>query len=286
LCAVGFQVFSVIGAAGAALMVLYAFGDWVLLSLVAILLLGVLWSARVALPRYLDELKLVLNLGTVKEGERIIYQGIPWRVEAVGFHAELANPELSGGRIRLPLREAMLLKSRPYGPEERWFPCRKGDWVVLSDATLGVVETQTPEVVELSLLGGSRKTYLVAEFLRQNPTNLAFGFRLSLTCRIDFRHQHESTQIIPGLLRERLFEELQGAGYAVKLETLDVQFSRARTDSLELAILADFSGEAAGDYDPLSRLIHRIALDVCTACGWVIPFPQVTVHRGDDAVAK
>jgi hypothetical protein len=35
----------------------------------------------------------------------------------------------------------------------------------------------------------------------------------------------------------------------------------------------------------LERAIPRICVDVCNEQGWVIPFPQITVHQAEASVA-
>ena len=43
-------------------------------------------------------------------------------------------------------------------------------------------------------------------------------------------------------------------------------------------MLCDFRGEAAPDYENLTRLVNQLCVDACDANGWVIPFQQVTLH--------
>ena len=275
-----YYVVTFAAATGAFLLVLYAAGDWVLLSVAFLFLLGMLWTARQTVPRFWTEAKFLLNLGTVREGERLIYQGIPWKVQALNFNTQLINPHLKGGLLRLPLKNLMNLASRPYEPEEPWFPCKEKEWVLLADGTLGRVLVQTPEMVELTLLGGSRKTYPTAEFLKQNPNNISAGFRLSVTFRLDPRHQQETVRSIPEILQEALQRELNKETFAKDLLAVKVEFKEARSDSLDFSIMVDFGGKAARHYDRLTRLLPRIALETCDEQGWVIPFPQLTFYSG------
>jgi len=281
-----YYVVTFAGATGASLLVLYLSGDWVLLSVAALFLLGIFWTARQTLPKFWTEAKFILNLGTVREDERLVYHGIPWKVQSLNFHTLLVNPHLKGGLLRLPLKELMDLKSRPYNPDEPWFPCRESEWVLLADGTLGQVLMQTPEMVELTLPGGSRKTYPTSEFLKQNPENISIGFRLSTTFRLDYQHQRESTREIPEKLQEALWRELKKEVFAKKIVSVSVEFKEAQRSSLDLAILVDVGGKAGRHYDKMTRLIPRIAVEVSSEYGWVIPFPQVTLHTGgstDDA---
>ncbi len=269
---------TVLGATGASLLVLYASGDWVLLSIAALFLLGIAWTARQTLPKFWTEAKFLLNLGTVREDERIVYHGLPWRVESLNFSTQLVNPLLKGGMLRLPVRELMDLRSRAYDPAEPWFPCKESQWVMLADGTLGQVTMQTPEMVELTLVGGSRKTYPTAEFLRQNPNNISMGFRLSTTFRLDYQHRSESTREIPDKLREAVLQGLKNEDFAKSILNVSVEFKEAQPSSLDLAILVDVGGKAGRHYDKLTRIIPRIAVEASNEHGWVIPFPQIALH--------
>ena len=281
-----YYIVTFIAATGASLLVLYVSGDWVLLTIAALFLLGLFWTARQTLPRFWTEAKFLLNLGTVREDERIVYHGIPWKVQSLNFHTLLVNPQLKGGMLRLPLRELMDLRSRPYDPGEPWFPCRETEWVTLADGTLGQVVMQTPEMVELLLLGGSRKTYPTVDFLKQHPSNISLGFRLSTTFRLDYQHQPEITREIPAKLQEAVWRELNEEVFAKKILNVSVEFKEAQPSSLNLAMLVDVGPKAGRHYDRMTRLIPRIAVEVSNKYGWMIPFPQVMLHSGgptDDA---
>lgn len=284
LAEVSYHTLTFIGATTALLIVLYISGDWVLLGIAMIFLFGIAWTAKQGLPMFWEQVKLLLNLSTVRENERVIYNGLPWKVASLNLYSKLHNPALKGGMIRLPLRELLGLQSRPFNKEEPWFPCHENDWVLLNDGTFGKVWMQTPEMVQLILIGGSRKTYPTLDFLHCAPNNLSTNFRIALTFGIDYRHQAASTQDIPQRLQTLLFEELVNRGYKEHLLHIGVEFKSAGTSSLDLAILADFTGGAAQDYEILSRLLQRIAVEACNRQGWVIPFPQITVHAAESAL--
>ena len=115
---------AVLVAAFAVLLVFYARGDWLLLTLAVFLLIGAAWAGKTALPPYLEQIRMVLNLGPVREGERLILRELPWRVESIGFYTRLTNPSLQGGELRVPIRELMGMVSRTPDPHEPWFPTR------------------------------------------------------------------------------------------------------------------------------------------------------------------
>ncbi len=276
-----YHVFTFAGAIGALLIVLYVSGDWVLLSLVIIFIIGLAWTAKQGLPRFWEQIKLLLNLGTVRENERLMYNGIPWKVVSLNIYTHLENPDLKFGRIRLPLRSLVDYHSRPYASNESWFPSREGDWVLLSDDTHGKVVSQNPELVRLVLRGGSLKTYTTGDYIAQSPLNLSTNFRRRVTFGIDYMHQAISTAEIPEKLGAMLKDELEKAGYGKHIMNLRVDFKTAGASSLDMEVIADFSGDVAEFYKRLERTIQRICVDACNRYGWVIPFTQLTLHTAE-----
>lgn len=272
------EAFSIVLAVLAALFALYLAGDWLLLSLAALLLLGLAWAARNTLPRFFDQFRLLMNLGAVREGERLVVDGLPYEVRSLGFTSRLVNPELTGGELHLPYRDLMDRTSRPAGEDEPFFPCRQGDWVLLSDGAFGRVAVQTPESVVLALLGGSRVTYPTAAFVAACPATLSTGFRVKSVIGVDYAHQAEATAAIPAAMQADIRAGLAAAGFRDALRSLKVEFAQAAASSLDLAILADFDGEAAPKLRQIERLLAALATDSCTRRGWGIPFSQVTVH--------
>lgn len=276
-----YHLMTFIGATSALLVVLYISGDWVLLSIAILFILGLVWTAKQGLPLFWQQAKLLLNLGTIRENERVVYNGIPWKVASVNLYSYFENPELKGGRIRLPLKDLMGLNSRPCYEDEPWFPCRENDWVILKDGTLGQVAVQTPEMVQLVLRGGSCKTCLTEEFLRSDPDNISESFPLRVTFRIDHRHKAISTNEVPGKMKEILTEKLAEQGYADHIIELRAEFKEATAWSLDIEIVAYFSGKVAEYYNVLARLLHRIAVDACNINGWEIPVAQVAIRNAE-----
>ena len=265
----------------AGLLAFYALGDWMMLGLSLVVLAGLAWTSKTGLPRVYEQTKLMLNLGSVRESERVVYRDVPWEVRRISIYTDLINPVLEGGHLRLPLRDLIPLSSRPMGTKEPFFPCEKGDWVVLADNTVGRVVRQTPEWVQLALLGNSVKTYTVADFLGQTPRNLSHGFRFFGKFGIDYGHQKVSTNEVPSKLRERLSAGLAELVGAENLVDVNVEFANAGASSLDYAVLADFKGPAAARYFAIERGIQRICVDACNELAWVIPFTQITMHHVD-----
>lgn len=263
------------------ILVFYIRGDWLLLTLVVVLLIGGAWAGKAALPPYVDQIRMLLNLGSVREDERIIHHGLPWRVASIGFFTTVTNPNLQGGILRIPIRDLMGMTSRESDPREPWFPTEKDDWVVLSDGTYGKTITQTPEQVVVLRLGGSMKTYPTAEFLAQAPENLSHGFRVSCIFGIDYRHQKEAAEHIPAHFARQITTALETDFGREAVRSIKVEFHEAGASSLDYKILADFDGSMGARYQALHRRIQQLCLEACNANGWVIPFPQLTVHRAE-----
>ncbi len=273
-----YVLFTVILSFLALLGVLYSFGDWVLLSLTIIFLLGVGWASKKAIPRFWNQATLMLNFGTVREGEVVVYKGIPFEVISINFHTLLENKELGGNFVRVHINDLMELRSRPIAEKEPWFPSKSGNWVRLADGTYGEIYAQTVDTVKMRLKGGAYKFYNTADYLSQSPVNLSSGFRLLVTFGIDYQHQDIATKEVPGVLEKAIVEALEREGYKESMERIHVEFKEAGVSSLDLAVLAEFNGRAESKFWSLERAIQRICTDECTRHNWVIPFQQVTVH--------
>lgn len=248
-----------------------------LFSLSILLLLGAAWTLRQALPRYLHQIQMFLNIGSVREGERIQLDGLPWQVRQINVFCTLVNPvaELTQ---RVPIADLVDLKSRPAKRDEPWFPCRKGDWVLLGDGIRGKVAGISPELVQLVEEGGTRTTYQASDFLAKTPRNLTTNFRIRETLGISYELQKDSTTSIPETLQGYIQQRAQQEGYGEGMLNLRVEFELASNSSLDIAVIADFDGELADVYNRLRRSIQRWCVDACTEYAWEIPFPQMTLH--------
>jgi len=270
-CGVLFSVFALLA-------VLYFSGDWVLLSIAAIFIIGIGWASKQALPLVWQQAKLMLNIGPVREGELLVFKGIPYEVMAINLHTHMINRSLSGGTLRLPIKDLLDLRSRPLSENEPWFPCELEEWVKLSGGMHGKILVQTPETVKMELLGGAVVNYRTLAFLSQSPVNLSSGFRLWITFRLDYTHRTAITSQLPEIFEKELPEGLADIGYEKKTRKIAVQFKTASPSSLDLEIMADFFGDAAPDYEILKRAVSRVCLDICNSHDWIVPLRQVKVH--------
>ena len=260
------------------ILVFYIFEDWVLLSLSLIILLGLGWAAKSTLPQFWAQSRLMLNIGAVREGERVVLDGIPWLVKNINMFSKLENPDL-GIKLRVPIELLMDKCSRKFNQKESWFPCRKNDWVILADGTRGCVVSLSHEVVEMVLRGGARKIYQTQDFLSQSPLNLSANFRIKTLFGISYECQSESTSTVLELLEKYIEKRIEAEGYADTLLNLKVEFASAGGSSLDLVVISDFKGEMAPLYNRLRRAFQRWCVDACTENKWDIPFPQLTVHK-------
>ncbi len=264
------------------MVVFYAVEDWVLFSLGILLLLGVALTLRQALPRYWQQIQLFLNVGSVREGERIDLDGLPWRVKYINIFSLLENPAAEISQ-RVRIDDLVDLKSRPCHKDDPWFPCLRGDWVLLSDGMRGKVIGISQELVQMVARGGAHRTYKTADFLGLSPLNLSRNFRLKETIGISYSLQQESVTSIPGKLQAHIEKRIAEEGYEDKLLNLRVEFERANTSSLDLVVIADFDGELGDLYNRLRRAIQRWCVEACTENNWEIPFTQLTLHQAEVA---
>ena len=260
------------------MVVFYLVEDWVLFSLGILLLLGIGLTLRHALPRYWQQVQLFLNVGSVREGERLDLDGLPWRVRQINIFSLLENPtaELTQ-RVRID--SLVEMKSRAVKQGDPWFPCKKGDWVMLSDGMRGKVAGISLELVELIERGGAHRTYRTADFLGLSPINLSRSFRLKETIGISYDLQRESVAGIPDALKAHIERRIAEEDYGDKLHNLRVEFEKANTSSLDIVAIADFDGALADLYGRLRRALQRWCVEACNEFGWEIPFTQLTLHQ-------
>ena len=259
------------------MVVFYLVEDWVLFSLGILLLIGIALTLRHTLPKYVKQIQLFLNVGSVREGERLFLDGLPWKVREINFFSTLVNPD-ADLQQRVPIEDLVNEKSRPGSADEPWFPCRKGDWVILGDGRRGKVIGISPELVQLVERGGAVLTYQMGDFLGNSPRNLGTNFRIKETLGISYALQKDSTTRIPDMLHSYVQRRIDEEGYGNRLVNLRVEFERANTSSLDLVVIADFKGDLGDLYNRLRRAIQRWCVDACTEYGWEIPFPQLTLH--------
>lgn len=279
LLAVVLHVLTIVLAVFATILVPYARSDTLLLSIGIVFLIGAGWVILKTAPQHLEQLRLMLNVGSVREGERILIDGIPFRVETLRFYSQLHNPDLKGGRLRLPIRDLVGKRSRPTPADEPWFPCRQGDIVALDCGIVGKVTMQTPEQVTIVERRDAPKTFATAAFLEQNPKNLSLGFELRVVFGLDYSLQSRALDEVPDALRQEVQRTLEDEPDSPKPQHLRVELTATGSSSLDFGVVAEYPGEAAPHFHRLHRRMNQALVRACNQHGFTIPFPQLTVHR-------
>jgi predicted nucleic acid-binding Zn-ribbon protein len=257
--------------------VLYSFAEWLLLVLSTLIIAGIVLGLKDAIPAYFIEIKTLLNMGSIRQGERIIFNDIPWRVNRLNVHTHLHNPALHG-HLRVPLSEIVNVSSRPYHDDEPWFPTKVGDVVLMEDGAFGKVVRQTPDLVEINH-GDSIYSYKSSDFISRRPRNFSKGFTVYEIFGFDYKHQADICDEIYNTYQKEIKEAVEQSDYEKFSTYLEVEFNNASASSLDFKILASFTGEAAEDYYKIRRFLQKVSVDIANKYGWVIPFQQVTIHH-------
>jgi len=275
----GFSLLTTLLIISTVIIVFYIRGDILMLALSLLVLAAIVLSMRNFLPRYVAEARLMLNMGAVREGERIVYNGLPWEVCTINIFSILRNPELEG-ILRLPISSLRDMSSRP-SKGESWFPTRKGDFVLLPDSVLAEVVRQTPETVHLLTKGGMHHDLPASDFFNMGVLNLSRGksFMVTTVFGIDYEHQAIALSQVPKAFRRALHDTLRREGLDEHLNEVVVDLKAAGASSLDYLILLNVKSSAAPLYFKLERLLQQACIQVCNQHGWGIPFPQVTVHQ-------
>jgi len=270
------------------LVALYFLNDWLLLSVIVLFMLGVFWASRHFIPQLFQEMRLALNLGTVKEKERLIWNNVPWEVANLGLQATLVNPYLEGGNLNLPLRVLIGKYSRPIVEDEPWFPSQMSDWVILSDGTYGRIEQQTMEQVVLRLKGNTLKFYSTQEFMGKTPMNLSKGFRYDIEFGLDYSVQSRIVDEIPKLFEKGLWTHLERHYQkdSPDFTHTKVSFDNAGSSSLNLKVIVEVEGRCAESYEEIERDIQSTLVRVCNENNLTIPFNQLTVTLPENLKPK
>jgi len=261
---------------------LYISGEILALAIVAILLLGALWTMKDKLPRFSEQIKLLLGYGPVREGERIMYDGIPWRVESIGIYSYLKNPLLTGGTLRLPIGDLISMRSRPYEEQESWFPCKEGDYVLINNKDWRRVIEQTPQRVKFEFFE-MHETMPTSSFLSQKIFNIsATPFWAGISFYIDFQHRYVALDDIISKLTAFVEEEFKKLPFGEDAIYLWIDLGEVTDTSLGLMAWAQMKPEAASKYSTVKMKLTQICLRAANKYGWEIKrFHQIAQHSPD-----
>jgi len=267
----------------AVFIVFYERHDVLLLGLLILLIVGFVLNAKQLLPRYAREARLLLNLGAMREGERVIYNDLPFRVESINLYTMFKNPELDGS-FRIPLAELTKLTSRPI-TNDTWFPTSAGDVIFLGKGNLLEVHSQNPDTVELKKRGGELLSIPTAQFYTMSMTNLTRSgtFGVTSSFGVDYNHQQISTNEIPQQLKQAVSTAIANSDLAEALQEVRVELAEAANSSINYWIFVTMHSRVAFSYFRVERIIQSACIEACGRCGWTIPFPHIALVKKPDA---
>lgn len=262
------------------LIVFFIRGDVLLLALTSIFVFASALGLRHLLPQFMHESRLLLNIGAVRENERVVIDGVPWRVASINMFAKLVNPDIHGV-LRLPLSDLKSLKSRVIG-NEKWFPSSIGDWVLDDMSNLYEVIEQSPDSIELQSAQGTNKLIPTSDYFAAGFVNLTKSKRIRITSvfGVDYNLQAIALDEVP----KKIEQEVQAYLLSLTLGTDDittrVDFQKAGESSLDYFVIVSINSVAARHYYRIERYIQQACVSVCNREGWSIPFPQMVLHKG------
>lgn len=285
LLLLAYRVFSVVVSVIAYLIVLHAMGDMVLFGIAILILLALIFAFRNYVPKYFSEIRLFLNLGSARQGERVIYRGIPWRIERITLYsATLVNPAIDNGRIRLMLPELATLTSRPLQSDEIWFPAKVGDSFILPNGVFGEVKRITPESVYLNSFN-STIIYPAPDFIAGAPTNLSYGYYAVADFGLSYKHFATPVDEIFTKLKAYIEEFLSHTGMHDQYNSISVEFRRINEGiSLVYTVIVAMKGSGAGYYFQSGRLLQEACLRCAQKEGWSMPFTNIEMRDNNHRV--
>ena len=278
LAAYAYRLLTVVLIAVAVMMVFYMRQDLLLLAITAVILFGAALALNRVLPTYITEGRILLNIGAVRERERVIYAGIPWQVDSINMFSSLVNPEIRGS-IKIPIGQMHDMISRP-NLGEPWFVSSEGDWVINENGDPMQVISQSVDMVLLQDLDSVTSAIPTAEYFQKGYANLSRTniFRIAVLFGIDYSTQNIDMDLIEERFARGVKDTLDKAPYAEFLEHVGCDFHSAGDSSLNYIMLTRFNSDAAPHYNRIKRQIQRACVAVCSENGWPIPFPQMSVH--------
>ena len=277
-----FYVLTFLVATGALVAVLFTSGDWLILAIVMLLVLGIIWGVRNTLPQFVEQIKLLLGFGPVRHGERIIIDGIPWRVEMLGVYSYLKNPLLTSGTKRLPLKDLIGMRSCPYDENDPWFPCREGDCVLINSSWRHVI-LQTPQIMKFEWYE-MEETMLTSSFLSQKIFNLSEPplFWKGISFYIAYKHRSEIMGEITEKLAAFVEDEIKKEPYGEHLHYPWVAFGEMNDTSLGFWVWLQMKKEAASSYNAIGLALTQICLKAANEYGWdIVRFTHVNLTQPD-----
>lgn len=267
-----YEIFSFIISFAALLVILHSSGDMVLFGFAILIILAMAISLRNSIPAYFKRLRTFLNMGLAREGERVIYQGIPWEIEHINLYSVfLLNPLLDNGRIRLTIDCLENMVSRDVPHDEAYYPTVSGD-TVLIDSVYAKVVRQTPETIYLDSYG-TLFEYGTDEFAARKPMNLTAGYIASTQFVLDRSHHSDDIDLMILQLKEMVEEQL------AKDPSCEAFANAVYSNFREINLYGDLvfgmsismGANAEGYYYAIPRLLQRSGVAAAERFGWKLP---------------
>ena len=264
------------------LIVFFIRGDVLLLAIMFILIFATALGLKNFIPQFIEESRILLNIGRVREQELVVVNGVPWRVASINVFSKLINPEIKGV-LRLPLADLKGLVSRKIG-DEKWFPSSIGDWVLAEDERLYEVVSQGPDAIELQSAQGTNKLVPSGDYYAAGYTNLTKSkeIRITSTFGVDYSLQNICLDVVPTKFQNTVEAYIKEADLGVSEIRTRVEFKEAGASSLDYLVIVNVNSEASCHYYRIKRYIQQACVKACNEEKWTIPFPQLTISKADD----
>ena len=256
------------------LMILHTTGNIILFGIMLLILFIAVLSFRGNIPQYLQKLRVFLNLGQAREGERIIYNDIPWEISKISLsNVYLTNPLLDNGELHVTIELIDKLYSRETITDELWFPSRKGDFLLLPDKRIVQVIRQTPEAVYLNH-DGATIVMGTAEFYKLKFSNLSRGYSLILNFTLEDHYENRLSltnvkdSIIAGIHKivktedESLYQAIRNISVTVR------QLLTADTTSYQ--VIVEMAPNSAKSYLTIKALLNNAIIEISREHDWRI----------------
>lgn len=255
------------------LSILYSSGDMVLFGIAILLILAFLVTSRNSIPKYYIKTRIFLNMGQAREGERVIYNDLPWKVSRINLHtAQLVNPLLENGTVRLTIDHLNSMISRPIKMEEAWFPTVTNDVVLLPNGLTYKVQRQTPEYVYL-ISSGTEVIYPSKDFIKDKIVNLTYGYSVSTEFFLGYASVQNKLEKVIATLQEDLTAFLQKENPSAfkSIKSLSVDFSRINEGGNAIFMVSVTMGSNATDYrGSIIRTLQRGCMAIAESNQWKI----------------
>lgn len=253
--------------------------DWLMLAMSLLLALALSWTFVRSLPALGEQTRLLMNLGAVREGERTLVNGLPYRIERLSMYTKLVNPALSGGELIYPVRELIGMHSRPVTKGEAWFPTQVGDWIV-RDGKHYQVTKQTPEHVIIRRPGGAEDFVPAQEFMDTLFEIISNGYRAVYEFGLDYKHLADARVEIPELINQCVQKHIGEILGDEALLAVDTRFVELGDSALIFTVQADLGPGLGHEWRKMQKYLNHAVVEACLDQKWDIPFPQLVIHKG------